>query len=124
MSTSSILVTQTISNGTVSTSSTDAIRGSALAWVNFNGTGTPAIRASYNVTAVSKITTGTYVFTMTNPMPDANYAVVACCGVTNQASFAAGYPRNSVVVNVTTVNVGTSASFFNDMSTVSVAVFR
>ena len=124
MSTSSILVTQTISNGTVSTSSTDAIQGSALAWVNFNGTGTPEIRASYNVASVTKLSTGFYLLRITSSVQDANYVVVACCGVTNQASFAAGYPRNSAIANVTTVNVGTSASFFNDMATVSAAIFR
>ena len=44
------------------------------AWVNFNGTGTPAIRASGNVTSITDVGTGTYKINFTNAMPDANYS--------------------------------------------------
>jgi hypothetical protein len=46
------------------------------AWVNFNGTGTVAIRASGNVTSITDNGTGNYTINMTNALPDANYAVV------------------------------------------------
>lgn len=46
------------------------------AWVNFNGTGTPAIRASGNVSSITDNGTGDYTANFTNAMPDANYAVV------------------------------------------------
>jgi hypothetical protein len=45
------------------------------AWVNFNGTGTVAIRASGNVTSITDNGTGDYTVNFTNVMPDANYAV-------------------------------------------------
>jgi hypothetical protein len=45
------------------------------AWVNFNGTGTPAIRASGNVTSITDNGTGDYTINFTTAMPDANYAV-------------------------------------------------
>lgn len=45
------------------------------AWVNFNGTGTVAIRASYNVTSVTDNGTGNYTVNFTNAMADANYGV-------------------------------------------------
>ena len=69
------LVITTLSDGTNSTSSTNAIQGSAKAWVNFNGTGTVAIRASYNVSSITDNGTGNYAVNFTNAMPNANYAV-------------------------------------------------
>jgi hypothetical protein len=46
------------------------------AWVNFNGTGTPAIRASGNVSSITDVSAGYYVVNFTTAMPDANYAAV------------------------------------------------
>lgn len=45
------------------------------AWVNFNGTGTVAIRASGNVTSITDNGTGDYTVNITTAMPDANYGV-------------------------------------------------
>jgi len=45
------------------------------AWVNFNGTGTPAIRASGNVSSITDNGTGYYTVNFTTAMPDANYSV-------------------------------------------------
>ena len=50
------------------------------AWVNFNGTGTPAIRASGNVTSLTDGGTGIYEINFTTAMPDANYASVGMSG--------------------------------------------
>jgi hypothetical protein len=44
------------------------------AWVNFNGTGTVAIRASYNVSSITDNGTGDYTVNFTTAMADANYA--------------------------------------------------
>lgn len=44
------------------------------AWVNFNGTGTVAIRASGNVSSITDNGTGDYTVNFTTAMPDANYA--------------------------------------------------
>jgi hypothetical protein len=48
----------------------------ARAWVNFNGTGTVAIRASGNVTSITDNGTGDYTLNFTAAMPDANYSPV------------------------------------------------
>jgi hypothetical protein len=45
------------------------------AWVNFNGTGTVAIRASGNVSSITDNGTGDYTVNFTTAMPDANYSV-------------------------------------------------
>jgi len=47
------------------------------AWVNFNGTSTVAIRASYNVSSITDNGTGDYTVNFTTAMPDANYASVS-----------------------------------------------
>ena len=49
------------------------------AWVNFNGTGVVAIRASGNVTSITDNGTGDYTVNFTTAMPDANYSSVAGC---------------------------------------------
>jgi hypothetical protein len=48
----------------------------ARAWVNFNGTGTVAIRASGNVSSITDNGTGDYTVNFTTAMSDANYTVV------------------------------------------------
>lgn len=44
------------------------------AWVNFNGTGTVAIRASGNVSSITDNGNGDYTVNFTTAMPDVNYA--------------------------------------------------
>lgn len=51
----------------------------ARAWVNFNGIGTVAIRASGNVSSVTDNGVGDYTINFTTALPDADYAVVAAC---------------------------------------------
>jgi hypothetical protein len=53
------------------------------AWVNFNGTGTVAIRASFNVSSITDNGTGDYTVNFTNAMPDANYTWVGTCDPTS-----------------------------------------
>jgi len=47
----------------------------ARAWVNFNGTGTVAIRASGNVSSITDNSAGDYTVNFVNAMPDANFEV-------------------------------------------------
>ena len=51
--------------------------GLAKAWVNFNGTGTVAIRASFNVSSITDNATGDYTVNFTTAMVDANYCALA-----------------------------------------------
>jgi hypothetical protein len=50
--------------------------GAAKAWVNFNGTGTVAIRATFNVSSITDNGTGDYTVNFTTAMVDANYTPV------------------------------------------------
>ncbi len=56
------------------------------AWVNFNGTGTVAIRASGNVSSITDNGTGDYTVNFTTAMPDANYSA----NVTTRRTAASG----------------------------------
>ncbi|WP_235437087.1 hypothetical protein [Pseudomonas trivialis] len=47
----------------------------ATAWVNFNGTGTVAIRAQYNVASITDLGVGYYFINFAVPMDNVNYAV-------------------------------------------------
>jgi hypothetical protein len=61
------------------------------AWVSFNGTGTVAINANYNVTSITDNGVGDYTVNFTSALADANYGV-------------AGYARNGAGTAVMTVS--------------------
>jgi hypothetical protein len=50
------------------------------AWVNFNATGTVAIRDSYNVSSIIDNATGIHTVSFTNAMANASYSVATCNG--------------------------------------------
>ncbi len=95
------------------------------AWVNFNGTGTVAIRASFNVSSVTDLGSGDYEITVTTAMPDGNYAVV---GMTDRSN------SGGASISIDTSHAPSTSSFkvhcFSDAGSlvdgqyVSVAVFR
>lgn len=72
----STLGCEEIYNGTAWIS-TGTLSGSAKAWVNFNGTGTVAIRDSFNVASITDNGAGDYTVNYTTAMSNANYAVIA-----------------------------------------------
>ena len=93
----------------------------ARAWVNFNGTGTVAIRASGNVSSITDNGVGAYAVNLTTAMSDANY----CVQMSSLFSTAI-YTVNSVV-SITTSVINLSHAESNaaaDVSSMYVAVFR
>jgi len=113
----------------VNTALVDTVTGTAplymaRAWVNFNGTGVVAIRASGNVSSITDNGVGNYTVNFSTAMPDANYAVtnanvssgsVIVGPLNGQSSLAAG----SVVIGSITSGVA-----LIDIDSVSVAIFR
>jgi hypothetical protein len=92
------------------------------AWVNFNGTGTVAIRASGNVSSITDNGVGSYTINFTTAMPDTNYAVV--CGNGNNAA-------SNQVSNTNNISSASSVPFIHyesntpqDISLLYLAVFR
>jgi hypothetical protein len=103
------------------------------AWVNFNGTGTVAIRASGNVSSITDNGgTGTYTINFSVALPDANYCLTfgGSGNATTPASscFAGGVPTNnlptSTAARIVVGSVGTSGGITGDPQVVNVAIFR
>ena len=70
------LVVSTLNNDTGVLATQNGMTGIAKAWVNFDGTGTPAIRGSFNVSSITDNGTGDYTVNFTTAMSNANYSVV------------------------------------------------
>jgi hypothetical protein len=104
-----------------------AIAYGCRAWVNFNGTGTVAIRASGNVSSITDNGTGDYTVNFTTAMPDANYAVAANTqtAATNLVFSNININRSIATTSVPIVTVNQPGSpAVVDPTVVNVAVFR
>jgi hypothetical protein len=95
------------------------------AWVNFDGTGTPAIREDGNVSSLTDLGVGQWLVNFTTSMPDANYCAVATCNeVDNATTCQSRLPATSnIAIDVYTSPSGLSASRA-DPTRVNVAIFR
>jgi len=134
--------TQTLTNKTLTTPNIDSaqfatVSGTApiypcRAWVNFNGTGTIAIRASGNVSSLTDNGIGDYTVNFTTAMSDINYAVNTTCSSngTNNFIITTVFTNASTGGNVapTTsaarINTGVYAVGTFDPTYVNVSVFR
>jgi len=95
------------------------------AWVNFNGTGTVAIRASGNVSSITDNGTGEYTVNITTAMPDANYAVAGEGGGTpGQASIALADQIVARTTGAFRVYSFTTGGSLIDAAQINLAVFR
>lgn len=93
------------------------------AWVNFNGTGVIAIRASGNVSSITDGGVGVYTLNFTSAMTDVNYAVTASAWYDGVAAGAGGVTaRNTTSVQVKTVATQTAALV--DMLECHFSIFR
>jgi hypothetical protein len=80
-----------ITNDDLAGSITDAkLSGTTCkAFVNFNGTGTVAIRAQFNVSSITDNGTGDYTVNFTTALADVNYSTVALSGGSTGEIFSA-----------------------------------
>jgi hypothetical protein len=97
----------------------NGMSGIAKAWVNFNGTN-GSIRASFNVSSVTRGGTGQYAVNFSTAMPDANYST--------QINLLGGNAYigtvNSQTSSVANIYGWTTGSSFFDSTQVTVSVFR
>jgi hypothetical protein len=96
------------------------------AWVNFNGTGTVAIRGGYNVSSITDNGTGDYTVNFSTAMPNANYSGVS--GMTVDGSITTNNPRVAEMINTSASTMRmkcleTSTGTSEDMNSVYVAIF-
>jgi hypothetical protein len=100
----------------------------AKAWVNFNGTGTVAIRDGGNVGSITDNGTGDYTVNFTTAIVDANYSL-ACSAVGSvgyQVQFTAT-PKANTSFSTTSVGIvtgNTSSAAYTDSATVSATITR
>jgi hypothetical protein len=103
-----------------------AVAYGCRAWVNFNGTGTVAIRASGNVSSITDGGTGIYTVNFTTALPDANYETN---GITSDDSSAAAFcylsgTTGSASTSSVMVRVVNTAGTPVDRTTVAVSIHR
>lgn len=99
------------------------------AWVNFNGKGTVAIRASANVSSITDSGTGNYLVNFTNSMPDANYSAIGNSRfeVTGgNVDFTAAIACADLAIGSVRVwtSDGAAPNTAEDEALISVAIFR
>ena len=99
--------------------------GLAKAWVNFNGTGTVAIRASFNVSSITDNGTGDYTVNFTTALVDANYSVAASGGGGASSGTVFLCPRGAnPSASAVRLYAITANDTLDDTVFVSVAIFR
>ena len=103
--TSPTLTTPNIDSAQIPTVSGTAPLYMARAWVNFNGTGTVAIRASGNVSSITDNGTGDYTVNFTTAIVDANYAVVTSAGDTGIGATSGARALSPMTLATTTCRV-------------------
>ena len=97
------------------------------AWVNFNGTGTPTIRASGNVSSITDNGVGDYTINFTTAMPDANYSFSGFCNFPSAPSagilsFGNDFSMSAGSLRVKAANTTTGGT--QDSQYITVSVFR
>ena len=115
----------------LSTASGSAPSYSARAWVNFNGTGTVAIRESGNVSSITDNGTGDYTINFTTALPDTNYTTVGSgfisvgsYGVMFQVTGSGGVPTTYTTSAVRVNTRNNENSVLTDSAYVFASVFR
>ena len=117
------IVTADIANAAITAAKLDGAQNgsapiyAARAWVNFNGTGTVAIRASGNVSSITDVGTGQYGINFNTAMVDINYCVNASSAGRSTASLITSASRADLVLR-------DSAGTLTDYSEVFVSIFR
>jgi hypothetical protein len=102
------------------------------AWVNFNGTGTPSIRESGNVSSITDDGTGTYTINFTTAMPDVNYIPIMSnpLGLLSTGSQQFPYTQTTIIstsqITIDVRQVDNDAPTFVavDSSSIFVAIIR
>jgi hypothetical protein len=103
-----------------------AVAYGCRAWVNFNGTGTVAIRASGNVTSITDNGVGDYTVNFATAIIDANYLIVSIGADLTTSTLGSIGLRSTSAPTTTAVRVGSSAGDGSayDQANMHFAIFR
>ncbi|MGI9143747.1 MAG: hypothetical protein ACR2IJ_11215 [Fluviibacter sp.] len=117
-------IVQTADGSGVLKVQSNGVTTNALAWLNYKGTATRAINASYNVSSVTYNGTGDYSVNFTTALTDANYAGLIGVSDTpglNRIGGAYTGTRTTSLFRVITSAATTAAQ--TDNAEISVAIF-
>ena len=88
-------------------------QSAAKAFANFNGTGTAAIRESFNISSITDNGTGDFTFATTNSLNSANYSVSACSQYYQGGNTGAAYLMGMEIKHTTGAMAAGSVSFWH-----------
>lgn len=96
------------------------------AWINFNGTGTIAIRASGNVSSITDVGLGTYTVNLAVALPDTLFGIAAAGGRYGDGRLIAVQGPNCYAPTTSTISVvtGSDSTSLADMQDIYLTVFR
>ena len=117
----------TLGSSVLATPAGSAPSYTCRAWVNFNGTGTVAIRASGNVSSITDNGVGDYTVNFTTAMPDSNYSAVGSVNnSTGSTSASAARSLSAITYTMSSVRlvnqIGSGVTADQDLH--NVAIFR
>ena len=124
--TSPTLTTPNIDSAQIATVSGTAPLYMCRAWVNFNGTGTIAIRASGNVSSITDNNVGDFTVNFTNAMPDVNYTTIGMCSdlVYGSATYLEGTTYSTTAVRLLTRSGYIATPATGDPTIACISIFR
>jgi hypothetical protein len=120
------LTVDTLNSSTGVLATQNGMNGVAKAWVNFNGTGTVAIRSSFNVSSITDNGTGDYTINFTTAMPDTNFATLTTTGTNSDNPTIMniqGVTGSSTTSSIRIVTAKWQDASSVDRTTVTAAVF-
>ena len=114
--------TGTVTKTMISTSTSTGF-GLCRAWVNFVGS-SGSINKSFNISSVTRTSTGVYTVNFTTAMPDATYAVVTTC-FSDASTFGFSIGASSLTTSSVGIQcrAGASAFAYYDSPAIHVAIF-
>tara|TARA_B100001057_G_scaffold482579_1_gene558145 strand:+ start:420 stop:893 length:474 start_codon:yes stop_codon:yes gene_type:complete len=106
------------------TATTNLQQGLVKCWLRMNGTGTPAINDSFNVTSITDQATGNYRVTIANDMGNANYSAVTGAGgaISNQTLMNCSTPGDALGAGTIDLDLQYAHVTANDPEIVSLSI--
>ena len=116
-------IVQTADGSGVLKCQANGVTTNALAWVNFNGS-TAAIRASYNVSSVTRSSTGLYLINFATATSDANYTLSATATAYSGTGYIAVLgPSTTQTTSAVQMTVANFSGTNNDVAYVTATIF-
>ena len=102
------IIADTLEHSTAGSIATNyVVEGVAKAWINFNGTGTPASRKTFNTSSITDNGTGQFRISIVSAMSDADFALIGSCigdGSTSNRTVSLMGSRGSNTTSIMDVN--------------------